>query len=117
MPVRLVADPALTSSPGDFGARLAGETLRLPENVYALAFQSGMTELGADMFVGSVLQHFPNACAAALGWSRADYDRALGALRDLLRPHLSERTLNPTPPRPFATGAPNPRDNPDDPAN
>lgn len=116
MGIPLVSDASLACVPGDFGVRLSDGRLFLSEPVYALARQAGLADLGADAFVGSVLLHFPNSCAATLGWNRTDYDRAVNALRDLLRPHLSERTLNPEPPPQFATGAliPGSRDNAND---
>ncbi|GEM_PF-6797583 len=81
----------LTYSPGDFGAKVEGGKLLLPEGVYNQVTDFG-TYFRAEDILG-MLQTFPsykNLIAQELGWDIELVNMACEKLGDLLRPYVDD---------------------------
>lgn len=91
--------------PSDFGAKVSGTTLLVPENV-ASALKR-LSVRSAEEFV-SYLRTFPSALAQELGWDVSEVVKAREALVNELRGIVSDELLDSPPPRRRGYGALNP---------
>jgi hypothetical protein len=84
------------AQPGNFGAKVVGRELTLPEKV-ASAFAAHGVRNATDLV--SYLHTFPSAIAADLQWNVADVLRGLDVLSAQLSGLVEDDVLSP-PPRP-----------------
>lgn len=98
----------LNSSPGNFGGKIQGGKLLLPNDVYTFFDEAQATD-DAGILIATH-QHFPsykNLLAKHLGWKEEEVQKAYENLVDLVRDHVPERYLNWKPPQ-YEMGARNP---------
>jgi hypothetical protein len=93
LPLQLKPLATSTNRPGDFGARVVGNTLLLPQRVlYALEKLAVRNGVELVSFVNA----FPSSVASALGWSIDEVTQARTALLKELRGVLPDDVLNPS---------------------
>ena len=107
--LRVEESAELSSTPGDFGGKIEGNKLLLPQKVYTFFVKAQATR-NAGILIAAY-QHFssiyPRLLAAHLGWKKEDVQKAYEGLVDLVRDHVPERYLN-LKPHQYAMGARDP---------
>lgn len=94
LPLKLKPLPLLSARPGDFGARVAGDSLLVPKQVLS-ALETLAIRNGVELV--SYVNAFPSSVAAALGWSADEVARARASLVSTLHGVLPDDILNPSP--------------------
>lgn len=77
---------AVFSSSGDLGARVCGQEVLLPLEIYTPLQDIGAIKTTTDLFL--FLEEFGSETACALGWSPQEMYHAHWSLADILRYHL-----------------------------
>lgn len=83
-------DAKLEASPGNFGARILGRELHVPEKIGVALEHLGVGS--AEEFV-SMTFSFPTALCSELGWTPHNLAMAREGLIAVLRGHIDERQL------------------------
>lgn len=92
LPLQLKPLATNTTRAGDFGARVAGDTLLVPQHVLE-ALEKLAVRNGVELV--SFVNTFPSSVASALGWSIDEVAQARTALLKDLQGVLPDDVLNP----------------------